>query len=80
MDYSCSESECDLSSSFKEDDFRGVTDSDVYSFMRSRKSLFIKEKSRYLARDCEEKRSEAGSDEGLGSMASDLFSEQEFFI
>ena len=80
MDYSCSESECDLSSSFEEEDFRGVTDSDVCSFMRSRESLVTKEKCRDLARDCEEKRSEAGSDEGLGSMASDSFSEQEFFI
>ena len=81
IDYSCSETESDLSSSFEEDYFRGVKDSDFYSFMKSRESLAIQEKPRYFARDCEEKQSEVGSDEGLGSMASDSFSDdQEFFI
>ena len=79
LDYSDSES--DLSSSFDDDEYiRGIKDSDVYSFMRSRESLAINEKSRHLARDLEEKRSEAGSDEGLGSMTSDSFSEQELHI
>ena len=80
IDYSCSETESDLSSSFEEDYFRGVKDSDFYSFMKSRESLASHEKSRYFARDCEEKQSEVGSDEGLGSMASDSFSDdQEVF-
>ena len=80
IDYSCSETESDLSSSFEEDYFRGVKDSDFYSFMKSRESLAIHEKSRYFARDCEEKQSDIGSDEGLGSMASDSFSDdQEVF-
>ena len=81
IDYSCSETESDLSSSFEEDYFRGVKDSDFYSFMKSRESLAIHEKSRYFARDCEEKQSEVGSDEGLGSMASDSFTDdQELFV
>ena len=81
IDYSCSETESDLSSSFEEDYFRGVKDMDFYSFMKSRESLAIQEKSRYFARDCDEKQSEIGSDEGLGSMASDSFSaDQELFV
>ena len=81
IDHSCSETESDLSSSFEEDYFRGVKDSDFYSFMKSRESLAIHEKSRYFSRDSEEKQSEVGSDEGLGSMANDSFSDdQEFFI
>ena len=81
IDYSCSETESDLSSSFEEGYFRGVKGSDFYSFMKSRESLAIHEKSRYFACDCEEKQSEVGSDEGLGSMASDSFSDdQELFM
>ena len=80
LDYSCSDSEIDISCSFDDDYFRKVKDSDIYSFMRSSKSLAILEKSRYLSCDLEEKQSEAGSDEGLGSMASDCLSEQELFI
>ena len=80
LDYSCSDSDSDPSSSFDDDYFIGVKDSDVYSFMRSRESLCISDKARYLARDLEEKRSEVGSDEGLGSMASDSFTEQELYI
>ena len=81
IDYSCSETESDLSSSFEEDYFRGVKDSDFYSFMTSRESLAIHEKSRYFPCDREAKQSEVGSDEGLGSMASDLFSDdQELFV
>ena len=81
LDLSCSDSESDLSSLFDDDEYiKGVKDSDVYSFMRSRESLCMSEKARNLARDLEEKRSDVGSDEGLGSMASDSFTEQELYI
>ena len=79
--YSGSETENDLSVSYDDDYFRVVRDSDFYSFMKSRQSLTIHEKSRYCARDCEEKQSEVGSDEGLGSLGSDSFSDdRELFI
>ena len=80
LDYSCSDSESDVSCSFDDGYFRRVKDSDIYSFMKSSKSLAILDKSRYLSRDLEEKQSEAGSDEGLGSMTSDCLSEQELFF
>ena len=80
LDYSCSDSESDLSCSFDDGYFRRAKDSDIYSFMRSSKSLAILEKSRYVSREFEEKHSEAGSDEGLGSMASDCLSEQELLF
>ena len=81
VDYSSSETDSDLSISLEEDYFKAVKDSDFYSFTNTRESLAIHEKSRYCARDCEDKESEVGSDEGLGSMDSDSFSdEKELFI
>ena len=81
VDYSSSETDSDLSISLEEDYLRAVKDSDFYSFMNSRESLAIHEKSRYCAGDCEDKESEVGSDEGLGSMDSDSFTdEKELFI
>ena len=75
LDYSGSETESDLSVSCDDDYFRAVRDSDFYSFMKSRQSLTIHEKSRYCARDFGDKQSEVGSDEGLGSLGSDSFSD-----
>ena len=58
--YSGSETESDLSVSYDDDYFRAVRDSDFYSFMKSRQSLTIHEKSRYCARDFGDKQSEVG--------------------
>ena len=81
LDYSCSETESDSSSSFENNYFRRVNDDDFCSFIASKESLVMNESSKFFVPDTEEKRSEVGSDEGVGSMASDSFSEDpEFFI
>ena len=77
VDYSCSETESDLSSSFEENYFTRVKDDDFDSFMKS--TLSVNEKSK--VHDSAEKKSDVGSDEGVGSMASDSFSDDgEIFI
>ena len=79
VDYSCSDSESDLSSSFEDDDFTRVKDEDFDSFMKS--TWVLNENSDAVCDSADEKHSEIGSDEGLGSMASEVFSEDlEVFI
>ena len=79
LDYSCSETESDLSSSFEDNYVTRVKDDDFDSFMKS--TLAINERSKEINQDSEEKKSDVGSDEGLGSMASDSFSNDgELFI
>ena len=81
LDYSCSETESDTSNSFEDNYFTKVKDDDFGSFMASKQSLVMSDISKFVVPDSEEKRSEVGSDEGVGSMASDTFSEEpEFFI
>ena len=79
VDYSCSDSDSDLSCSFEDNYFTRVKDEDFDSFMKS--TLVLNEKPAGAVREYEEKTSEFGSDEGLGSMTSDSFNdEKEVFI
>ena len=73
VDYSCSDSDSDPSCSFEDAYSMGVKDNDFYSFMKSTSAL--RERSQFVGHACEEKHSEIGSDEGLGSMTNDSFSE-----
>ena len=79
LDYSCSDSDSDRSCSFEDNYFTRVKDEDFDSFMKS--TLVLNEKPAGAVREYEEKTSEFGSDEGLGSMTSDSFTDdKEVFI